>query len=87
MHVSFEIENQAITRIRDRRSTSSPGSIRRFNNLPLAAGAGAPAASNTPREVLDPLFNDQPDFPQKRIKMPEPQIPLDSASYKLYYVN
>ncbi len=50
LHVSLEIEIQAITRIRDQRRTNSPRSIHRFNNLVLPAGAPrAPAGSTPPR--------------------------------------
>jgi hypothetical protein len=73
----------ALTRIREPEKHDSPGSISRFNNLPLPAGAGgAPAGSNTPREAWSPYLTTSPS-PQKRC--PEPQIPLES--YKLYYVN
>jgi hypothetical protein len=63
----------------------SLGSIRRFNNLPLPAGAGVRHPEATPKRSREPLFNDQADFPQKNAAAQK--IPLDIASYKLYYVN
>src|SRR5882762_5785990 len=52
--------------------------------IPRPAGAPPAPAGSTPPEGRNPS-KVQPHFPQKSRK--ELQIPLDIASYKLYYVN
>src|SRR5882762_2405748 len=60
------------------------GASTECGQIPRPAGAPPAPAGSTPPEGRNPS-KVQPHFHRKAAR--EPQIPLDIASYKLYYVN
>src|SRR2546426_2127445 len=83
MHFSFEIKSNFMEDPRSRPDT--PRSTRRFNDL-RSPGWRTPHASRKTPQVRAR----NPHIRTKQIStetLQEPQISLDNASYKLYYVN